>query len=295
MSTEQHGSPWRQGVEAEVERACQWLAQDRQMGAGTLARAAAGELIKLVQLTAAEPWDEAIGPLCAAAERLRWARPSMAAPVNLLADATRTLEQADGAHTAIDQISRLMAQSEEAETQVSIQAAARLTPGSTIMTISYSGTVLRTLLRAVSKVARVYVCEGRPLMEGRQLAERLHAAGMAVTLLTDAQAFVTMPQVDTVLLGADAVLPDGSAVNKVGSVLLALAARQCQKQVWVAAERLKLIRGETPLPVALESQPAAEVWAEAPDGLEIANVYFEIVPAELIDEVISEEGNVEVG
>ena len=225
---EQDGSPWRRELEAELERACQWLAQDRQMGAGTLARAAARELVKLVQLTEAVPWDEGLGVLCSAAERLRWTRPSMVALVNLLADATQAIEQVNGARAAIDQISDLMAKSEAAETQVSMQAAARITSGSRIMTISFSCTVLRTLLAAASKIARVYVCEGRPLMEGRQLAQRLYAEGVAVTLLTDAQAFLTMPQVDAVLLGADAVLSNGSAVNKVGSAQLALAARQCR-------------------------------------------------------------------
>jgi translation initiation factor 2B subunit (eIF-2B alpha/beta/delta family) len=292
MSSEQVGPSWRRELETEVERICQWLGQNRQMGAGTLARAAAGELIKLVQRTEAEPWDDVVGPLSAAAERLRWARPSMVAPVNLLGDATRAIEQADQARTAIDQIRRLTTQSEEAETQVSSQAAARITPGSTLMTISYSSTVLRTLLAASSQVSRVYVCEGRPLMEGRQLAERLHAEGLfAVTLLTDAQAFLKMPHIDTVLLGADAILPDRSAVNKVGSAQLALAAHRCGKQVWVVAERLKFVRVGTPMPIALESQPAAEVWSEAPDGLDILNVYFEIVPADLIDEVMSEERN----
>jgi translation initiation factor 2B subunit (eIF-2B alpha/beta/delta family) len=97
-----------------------------------------------------------------------------------------------------------------------------------------------------------------------------------------------MPQVDTVLLGADAILPDRSAVNKVGSAQLALAAHRCGKPVWVIAERLKFVRAGTPMPMALESQSVAEVWSEAPAGLDISNVYFEIVPADLIDEVMSE-------
>ena len=82
--------PWpgQKALEANVELACRWLRHDRQMGAGTLARAAARELVKLVRLTEAQPRDDAIGPLRAAAARLRWVRPSMAAPVNLLADAT---------------------------------------------------------------------------------------------------------------------------------------------------------------------------------------------------------------
>jgi translation initiation factor 2B subunit (eIF-2B alpha/beta/delta family) len=109
-------------------------------------------------------------------------------------------------------------------------------------------------------------------------------------LLTDAQAFVTMPQIDAVLLGADSILPDGSAVNKVGSAQLAFAAHQCQKPVFVAADRLKFVRDVAARDVELEVQPAAEVWPEVPDGIEVLNVYFEAVPAHLINEIISEDG-----
>ena len=281
--------PWRRALAANVELACQWLRHDRQMGAGTLARAAARELIKLLRLTGDQPRSETIEPLRSAAEQLRCTRPSMAALVNLLADAAGAIDQSASARTAIGHIRRLILQSEEAESKVSQLAAERIVPGCKIMTISYSSTVLRTLLAAAPNVARVYVCEGRPLMEGRQLAERLRAEGLAVTLLTDAQAFVTMPQIDAVWLGADSILPDGSAVNKVGSAQLALAAHQCGKLVFVAADRLKFVRDRAASDVELEVQPAAEVWPEAPDGIEVLNVYFEAVPAHLINEIISED------
>ena len=279
--------PWRQAIEANVELACEWLHEDRQMGAGALARAAARELSKCVHLSGDMPWDEATEVLSAAAERLRWVRPSMRPPVNLLSDAAQAINQSDGARLAMDGIEQLILQSEAAESAVSCRVAARIAPGCRLMTISYSGTVLRALLAAKARLRRVYVCEGRPLMEGRQLAERLHTAGVAVTLLTDAQAFVIMSQVDVVLFGADAILSDGSVVNKVGSAQLALAAHQHHKPVWVAAERLKWARGDPPH-VELETQSASEVWSDAPEGMEVSNIYFEVVPTALITDVMSE-------
>lgn len=282
--------PWPRALEANVELTCKWLRGDRQMGAGTLARAAARELIKLARLSDNQPWSEATQRLHSAAERLRVVRPNMASAVNLLWDATQAIDRSDSSSMAIEHIGRLIWQSEEAESAVRDQVAVRIEPGWTVMTISYSSTVLRTLIAAKFKVARVYVCEGRPLMEGRQLAQQLHTEGLAVTLLTDAQAFVRMPQVDVVLLGADSILPDGSAVNKVGSAQLALSAHQLQKRVWVVAERLKFIRNRARREIELETQPASEVWSEAPDGIEVSNVYFDIVPADLITEIIHEEG-----
>jgi translation initiation factor 2B subunit (eIF-2B alpha/beta/delta family) len=285
--------PWHRTIEANVDLVCKWLREDRQMGAGTLARASAFELHKWVRLADDQPWTDAVEMLCAAAERLRWVRPSMMPLRNLMQDAIHAIDQSDSARTATDHVRHLILQSEDAESGVCRQVASRITPGWSFMTISYSSTVLRALLAAKANVRHVYVCEGRPLMEGRQLAQQLHTEGVPVTLLTDAQAFVMMPQVDVVLFGADAILPDGSAVNKVGSAQLALVARQCHKPVWVAADRLKWSREGTPHHIELENQLASEVWSEAPEGMVVSNVYFEIVPAALITEIISEEGAVE--
>ena len=281
--------PWRQAIEANVELACKWLREDRQMGAGTLARAAARELSKCARLTEAAPWNEATVALREAAEQLRWVRPSMKPPVNLLSDAAQAIQQSDGARVAVDRIEHLIRQSEAAELTISHRVAARIAPGWSIMTISFSNTILCALLAAKSHLQRVYVCEGRPLLEGRQLAEQLHREGVAVTLLTDAQAFVMMPQVDAVLLGADSILPDGSAVNKAGSAQLALAAHWLRKPVWVAAERLKWTRAGEPHSVELEAPSAAEVWSAAPEGMMVSNIYFDVTPAALITAIISEE------
>jgi translation initiation factor 2B subunit (eIF-2B alpha/beta/delta family) len=74
------------------------------------------------------------------------------------------------------------------------------------------------------------------------MARRLAAAGINVTLITDAQAGVFVEQADVVLLGADAVTPDG-VVNKVGSRLLALAAKAAGVPVVAVTECLKISPG----------------------------------------------------
>jgi len=173
---------------------------------------------------------------------------------------------------------------------VAQEAAACIAPGSRVMTISFSGTVQRALLAATDKLQRVLVCEGRPLMEGRRLAEELQKRGVRVTLLTDAQAFALMPETDMVLLGADTVLADGSVVNKAGSALVALAARHWGKPVMVAAETLKFARGESPPRTSQEENSASEVWPDSPPGIDVANRYFDTVPASFIDRLVTERG-----
>lgn len=96
----------------------------------------------------------------------------------------------------------------------------------------------------------VIVCESRPLCEGVVMAQRLAAAGLQVTLITDAQAGAFVEEADLVLLGADAVTPAG-VVNKVGSKLLALAAKAAGVPVVAVTDSLKV----TPGPVAQVALP----------------------------------------
>jgi len=96
----------------------------------------------------------------------------------------------------------------------------------------------------------VIVCESRPLCEGVTMAQRLAAAGLSVTLITDAQAGVFVEEADLVLLGADAVTPAG-VVNKVGSKLLALAAKAAGVPVVAVTDSRKV----TPGPVAQFALP----------------------------------------
>ncbi len=91
-----------------------------------------------------------------------------------------------------------------------------------------------------------------------------------------------------VLLGADCVLPSGEVVNKVGSAHLALAARHFEKPVLVAAESLKFVRENSDMEIPREENSPLEVWADAPSGIDVANTYFEAVPAELITTIVTE-------
>jgi translation initiation factor 2B subunit (eIF-2B alpha/beta/delta family) len=286
---EQVWPPWpvERAIEANAAASLEWLRRDRQMGAGQLARSAAAEVLKLARLLPDPARDEDRAAVQRAAGQLQAARPGMATLFNLLDDVQEDLRQAPTPHHCRHSIERRILDSEAAEAEAVRRAAQRISAGQRVMTLSFSGTVQRVLTAAAGRIARVVVCEGRPLCEGRQLAAGLGEAGIAVTLATDAQADLLMPQVDLVLLGADAITTSGDAVNKVGSTLLALSAQRHQKPVLVVAESLKWIRPDRPAPLALESDPAEEVWA-APPGIAVANFYFETVPHELIAQIVSD-------
>lgn len=156
-----------------------------------------------------------------------------------------------------------------------------------VLTLSYSSTVTR-LLTLPGAPAQVIVAEARPLFEGRKLIERLIAAERNVTCITDAAVARFVGGVDAVLIGADTIGRDGAAINKIGSLAAALAAKEAGVPFFVAADTLKLNPRAAFADLALEEMASAEIWPERASLCR--NVYFDIVPVHLITAFITEHG-----
>lgn len=152
-----------------------------------------------------------------------------------------------------------------------IEHARRLLPqAGSLVTLSYSSTVLETLRGSGAKVV---VGESLPGGEGARTAEALSRSGTAATVVPDATLGQWAAAADAVLLGADAVTPRG-VINKVGSRLLALAAKVERTPCYVVADssKFRLPRSAFPLPLL------------GPADL------FEYVELDLIERVITEQG-----
>ena len=279
-----------------IEQAVEELRADRTSGASALSRRAAQALAQMAQETPASSPRELLRRLKDAAVALAAARPSMVAVANtvglLLADAQNQGDRGDLASLRGYVAGR--AHEIEELWQASVEAitanAAPLLP-SVVMTHSYSSTVFGALTAETSRDRRVIVCEGRPLYEGRRLAQDLAAAGVAVTLITDAQAGAFMAEAAAVLVGADAVLADGSIVNKAGTYLLALAAHDHRVPFYVACETLKVSAEDIwGAAVAPEEKEPDEVLPEPMPGVSVRNVYFDRTPAQFVTAIITEDG-----
>jgi translation initiation factor 2B subunit (eIF-2B alpha/beta/delta family) len=155
-----------------------------------------------------------------------------------------------------------------------------------VLTLSRSGTVRRALIDAPA-LERVFVAESRPAREGAGVAERL-AEASAVTLHTDAAVahVLATRDVDAVVVGADAVLADGSVVNKTGTRAAALAAAREGVPVDVVCAADKISPDEEP---HLESGPAEAVYDGDAD-LDVLNPTFDVAPADLVTAVRTERG-----
>jgi translation initiation factor 2B subunit (eIF-2B alpha/beta/delta family) len=235
------------------------IAADRQHGASELTRRAALSLLVLA--------GEGAGP----EEVKRWARtlvraqPAMA---SLFALANEALWAAAGewrkvAEAAIARLDRAMP-------EVVREAAKLLAGARAVLTHSHSVTVERALL-GVGGSVRVLVTESLPVGEGRTLARQLQQAGLAVKVVADAEMYRAMSEVDLVVTGADAVTPEW-VVNKVGTALLALAARERRRPFAVLCTSDKWV---------------GEGWRAPEGGL------FEGTPIGWVTWVVSEEGPAE--
>lgn len=145
----------------------------------------------------------------------------------------------------------------------------------------------------------VLVDETRPLLQGARLTTwELREAGVRVRLITDSMAAFAMVRlgVDGVFVGADRIALNGDTANKIGSYGLALAARAHGVPFRVVAPLSTVdadcARGEG---IPIEERDPAEVlgfgdrrWA--PAGTPAWNPAFDVVPAELIQDIVTEQG-----
>lgn len=262
-------------MRAEIKAAVAEIRADRDRGARQLALAA---LEALRGVAAGMPGEE-FRDSC---RTLALARPMMAAIGNAAAAAwSRYLETGDGPAAVSDTIESISTAPEGMAL-----AARKVIPAGTVMSYSYSSTVIELLTRV--KPRRVIISEARPTNEGIRVAKAMVRAGISMTMITEAQMALFVHEADAVMVGADSVLPDGDFINKIGTRLLALAARDADVPFYTASETLKVTAPSEPMPFAPEEGKAKEICSE--NWLEVRNVYYEVTPARLVTSYITEQG-----
>jgi len=169
----------------------------------------------------------------------------------------------------------------------------RILDGSTVLTHCHSSVVTRILAEAVEqgKSFQVYCTETRPLFQGRITARELVGLGIESTMIVDSAVRFFMNSIDIVLVGADAITSEGNVINKIGTSLVALSAREARTPFYVASELLKFdpetVYGEY---TVIEERDEGEIWADPPRGLRLRNPAFDITRREFIHGIICEAG-----
>lgn len=152
-----------------------------------------------------------------------------------------------------------------------------------VATISYSSSV-ESVLTAVKPV-RVVVFESRPGGEGAILAANLRVAGLEARLLPDTMMPHGLDIVDYILVGADAVTMDACLYNKVGTLQLAIIAREYDKKLVAVYDATKIHPSSN-----CENHPVEERTYMAAGYGPVRYPLFDRVPGDLIAASLTEEG-----
>jgi len=167
--------------------------------------------------------------------------------------------------------------------------------GYVIMTHCHSGEALSVIKAAwkEGKKISVIATETDPLEQGVKTAKELSRMKIPVTLITDNAMGFFMKEVDLVIVGSDAIRvrkPLG-VVNKIGTKLLALAARREKKKFIVVGNTLKIDRREK---LVIEERPPQEVYRELIHKVDrkrvkIRNPAFDLTEFDLVSLIVNEE------
>jgi len=145
----------------------------------------------------------------------------------------------------------------------------------TLATYSFSSTVIGAMVAARRQIGTVLVAESRPESEGRVTAEELASAGISVHYTTDAGLLSLLPTAGLFAVGADAVLSH-AFVNKIGTRIASLAAREAGIPVWVLSDSTKFLPEELAAPFWRPNDgPPARLWSRPPRGVAVRNPLFE--------------------
>jgi translation initiation factor eIF-2B subunit delta len=162
--------------------------------------------------------------------------------------------------------------------------------GAWVATTTRSSLVERALLEAHARGrgVRVLLSESRPMNEGQGLARALALAGVPTWFAVDGALGLLLPQAGALWIGVDAVR-EKSLVVKAGTYGLLLVARELGVPAYAFAQRAKFLPDRCTR-LTLPRRDAAEVWPDAPDGVQVVNLPFEEVPLALVRGVVTENG-----
>ena len=274
----------------------------RELHAARSGREVMRTLVAVANESNAPTVVEIADALDAAVDELLTVMPAYAPPLNamqaVMSSVDRALDEGASLNDLQANLTRAEADflrwSEQARSAIARYATNLIPEGAAVFTFTLSETMLRTLHEAWAAEKRfsVLVTESRPNHDGCVTASTLSREGIPVSISIDATVGELLPQADLMMVGAEAIMADGSAICKVGTYPAALVAQRHGVPVFVVVDTLKFnptsLHG---LPLPLSPIKSDEFFL--PDACAQAQVVghlFDRTPANLIRGIISEEG-----
>ncbi|MDO5609692.1 MAG: S-methyl-5-thioribose-1-phosphate isomerase [Pseudomonadota bacterium] len=163
------------------------------------------------------------------------------------------------------------------------------------------GTALGVIRAGIAegRIERVFAGETRPWNQGARLTVwELQQDGIDATLIADAAAahLMSTGRVQWVIVGADRICANGDTANKIGTLQLAIAARQFGVKFMVVAptSTVDMATASGDL-IEIEERDPAELLnhrgeRSVAEGVSAWNPVFDVTPHPLIDAIVTERG-----
>lgn len=262
-----------------IEEKIAAIRQDRTAGASQLTRQALENLQLAASLFPIETPEDYVGAIINTAHEIAGLRPSM---VSISYYMNRYIEEISDKHPgntddlrlwAGQAAYRLLSSFEQARKQLIIAGAELIQNGNSIMTCSYSSSVIQSAVQAHKNnksfsllIARSQPGDAMPAY-GENMARELINQGVNGEVIPDSRIGDYLSGVDMVLLGADAVLADGTLINGYPSLTVARLASTANPAVPVYA--------------------LCEVSKYTSEYIPVLEPGFELIPASMLTAVIN--------
>jgi methylthioribose-1-phosphate isomerase len=167
-----------------------------------------------------------------------------------------------------------------------------------LATIDYGSVIYKA--KEEGKKIKVFSCETRPLLQGARLTTwELMKNGIDVTLICDNMAATLMKQgkIDKVITGADRIASNGDTANKIGTLGLAILAKNYNIPFYIAAPvstfDCSITNGSK---ITIEERSPKEITELffkkpiAPKNVKVYNPAFDVTSHNLINAIITDKG-----
>jgi len=281
-----------------LDKMLQEVRNDKKSGASEIMRKVINYLIVYSESLETDDPHEYYENLFDFGKKLIVAQPSMAPLFNVTNTLFLSVKKAIEDNPSLENLKRcvkstseeLLSHSQEAIIEIKRRTQELIKGKNTILTHSYSSTILESLAFAHQEGMDfdVIVTESRPLFEGRKTAKFLAEYGIKVTLIADMAAFHFLDQVDLILMGCDCICKKG-VVNKIGTKGLAIAASGCDKPFYFLSEKSKFLPSKYMVEPIIEDNDPEEIFKGEKD-IDKKNIYFDVTPHKYYQGIVTEKG-----
>lgn len=241
------------------------------------------------------------------AVNLFWALKRMKKRFDLEKDKGKNVEEIKAA--LLDESDKILKEDQKMDLAIGENALSLLEPGMGLLTHCNAGGLATSGYGTASAPMylghdrgydfKIYADETRPLLQGSRItAFELDKAGLDVTVITDNMAAQVMKEgkIDAVLVGSDRIAANGDAANKIGTLGVAVLAKEFGIPVYFLAPTSTIdLAAKTGEDIEIELRDEKEIKngfgrRTAPAAVKAYNPAFDVTPASYITAIITEKG-----